>query len=232
MISDMVTPKDAKKNQSSRYFLAFLTFLAEYVSPAMAADEKPDELALLVTAARQGDRGSLNRLLHRLWPWLRRKAGFLVSRSAPLGVSSLTQETALRFSRSIVKARAADSPAVKALLHRIMRNTAVSAHRAASRDKRDASGVVTEELLPIEYARPDQELEQSEQKQRLLRAISQLPDRQRTAFLRLCEGVSIEAIATELHCSAPAVQMLIQRAKSQLQSVWSDEVEALLDDGR
>ena len=87
-------------------------------------------------------------------------------------------------------------------------------------------------LLPSEYARPDQELERSEQKQRLLRATSQLPDRQRTAFLRLCEGVPIEAIATELQCSAPAVQMLIQRAKSQLQSVWSDEVEALLDDGR
>ncbi len=121
----------------------------------MAADEKTDELALLVTAARQGDRGSLNRLLRRLWPWLRRKAGFLVSRSAPLGVSSLTQETALRFSRSIVKARAADSPSVKALLHRIMRNTAVSAHRAASRDKRDASGLVTEgDCCPVSTLDP------------------------------------------------------------------------------
>jgi|JI10StandDraft_1071094.scaffolds.fasta_scaffold25771_3 RNA polymerase sigma factor (sigma-70 family) len=197
----------------------------------MVSNEKSDELSLLVKAARQGDRGSLNRLLSRLWPWLRRKAGFLVSRTAPIGVSSLTQETALRFSRSIVKTQAADSPAVKALLNRIMRNTAVSAHRAASRGKRNASGLATEVLFPSEYAPPDQDLERSEQKQRLLQAISQLPDRQRTAMLRLFEGVPVEGIATELGCSTSAVQMLIQRAKLLLQSVIGDKDQALLDQG-
>ncbi len=231
MISDMVTPKDAKKNQSSREFWAFFKFLARYVSPAMAADEKPDELALLVTAARQGDRGSLDRLLRQLWPWLRRKAGFLVSRSAPLGVSSLTQETALRFSRSIVKARAADSPAVKALLHRIMRNTAVSAQRTALRVKRDPAQQLLAEVDDSMRIDVEQQLDQSARLVRLHSAGLQLPDRQRRAITLLIQDLSPDEIAQQMGCSTGALSMLLLRAKERLAELLREPEMALGNDG-
>lgn len=198
----------------------------------MATDEKDDELAALLATARQGDKGSLNRLLHKLWPWLRKRAGFFRSRSMPLGVSSLAQETALRFSRSVEKARAADSPAVKALLGRIMRNTAVSAHRTANRDKRAPGDQSIDDWDSARDALPDHLLLEKEQAERLQEALAQLPQRQQVAVLRLWAGAPLADIAKELDCSVGAAQMLIQRAKSQLQRVLSADDSSLLDDGR
>ena len=198
----------------------------------MATDEEDDELAALLAMAKQGDKGSLNRLLHKLWPWLRKRAGFFGSRSMPLGVSSLAQETALRFSRSVEKARAANSPAVKALLSRIMQNTAVSAHRAANRDKRAPGDQSIDEWDFARDALPEHLLLEKEQAERLQQALAQLPARQRTAILRLWAGASFDDIAEELDCSVGAAQMLIQRAKSQLRRALSSDDSSLLNDRR
>ncbi len=198
----------------------------------MSTDDKDDELAALLSAARRGDKGSLNLLLRKLWPWLRKKAGYVRSRDNPLGVSSLAQETALRFSRSMEKSRAADSPAVKALLSRIMQNTAVSAHRAATRDKRAPDDVASGEWSATREEQPELLVLHKEQHERLRHALAQLPSRQQTAILRLWTGASFEDIAQELDCSVGTAQMLIQRAKSQLQRELSADDSLLLDDGR
>ena len=182
----------------------------------MVDDQDPDELSLLLLAARQGDRGALSRLLRGLWPWLRWKAGSLVSRAAPIGVSSLTQETALRFSRKLSKVMATDSPSVKALLHRIMRNTAVSAHRSAAAAKRDPAQRLLAELNPESAASIEEQLEQAESQHRLRVAILRLPDRQRQAIQLMLDDVSIDDIAKHHQCSPGAVHMLLQRAKCQL----------------
>lgn len=179
---------------------------------------------MLLEAARQGHKGSLERLLHQFWPWIRRRAAGLVSRRfAPLGASSLTQETVLRFSRSIDKARATDSPSVKALLNRIMQNTVLTANRSASRTKRDSARQLLVELEP-DAANLEKTLCDAERIQRLYAAILRLPERQRQAIQLVLEEVSPEEIAGHLQCSVGAAHMLIQRGKHQL-AQWLTEME-------
>lgn len=183
----------------------------------MTLDADRESLDPLVQAARKGDRRALGELLRRLWPWIRKKAGYLVSRSAAsIGVSTLTQESALRLSRSIGTLRREDSPAVKKLLARILKNTAISAHRSASRRKRDASNLTFEDLLPQLPEASDQQLERAELNDLVLAAIERLPQPQREVIALLREGNSYEEIASKLGCSLPAVHMRLQRAKAEL----------------
>lgn len=182
----------------------------------MAREEEPDPLAPLIEDARNGDERALGRLLRALWPWLRKKAGHLAGRSAnSLGGSSLAQESALRLSRSIRGARAADSPAVKALLTRIMENTAESSRRSAARLKRRAVPLSAEDFMTLPV-RSDVALEQREQEQRVHAAIEQLPDHQRQAVQMLCAHATYQDIAAALGRSVGAVHMLLQRARAQL----------------
>lgn len=139
-----------------------------------------------------------------------------------MGVSSLAQETALRFSRKIEKTRSADSPAVKALLHRIMKNAAHDAYRAKASAKRDPSRQFLSEIQTDAGDNIEDQLEHIESLHRLHAAIVRLPDRQREAILLLLEDVAIDDIAKRLQCSPGAVHMLIQRAKCQL-TAWLAE---------
>ena len=189
----------------------------------MATDEKDDELAALLTAARQGDKGSLNRLLRKLWPWLRKKAGYFRSRAIPLGVSSLTQETAFRFSQSAAAMRAGEEPAVKALLLRIMENTAKDTFRAQHRVKRDHKRQLFDEMLPQNAPSAEAAYQAQEQQQQLERAIARLPPRQQQALAMYVEERTFDEIARKLDCTVSAAQMLVQRAKSELRTLLADE---------
>lgn len=184
---------------------------------AVARDDKTNDLDINLKAAREGDARALDRLLGGLWPWLRKKARSFRRRAVPaIGESSLMQETALRFSTSIRRMRAADSPAVKALLSRIMKNTAISAHRAAASQQRDASRALLEELMPWSPDASDDQLCHSEQVKRLYAAIEQLPDRQREVILLQLSGTSAEEIARRWNVSQGSVHMLNLRAKERL----------------
>lgn len=189
----------------------------------MTLDADPEKLDPLVQAARQGDKQALGQLLRRLWPWIRKKAGYLVSRSsAPIGVSTLTQETALRLSRSIRTLRGDGSPAVKMLLTRIINNTAISAHRSASRRKRDSGNLTFEDLWPQPQESAEQQLERAELEKLVLVAIERLPDAQRQAVDLLRAGASYTEIASRLGCSLNAVHMRLQRAKDELNQVFRE----------
>lgn len=198
----------------------------------MSAGAKDPELANLVLAARQGDGAALNRLLRSLWPWLRRKAEFVLGRKAPLGISSLTQETALRFSRSIEKTHAMDSPSVKALLHRIMRNTALDAYRASACEKRDARLCSDDDLSSATELQPERELLYKEQTIRVAEAISRLPPRQQKALMLYLDERTFDEIAEELDCSGTAAQMLVQRAKSELRTLFEEFPDSSGNHGR
>lgn len=181
----------------------------------------------LLQAAVAGEPGALTRFLQGLVPWLRRKARRFVSpggATAPMGVSTLTQETSLRFSRGISNVRAASSPQVLALLEQIMANTAKDARREAHAKKRNPG-----ELLRLNANEPTidpktadqppqiQHVAYAELDAALQTALAKLPDRQQQAFLLYADGLLPAEIAAQMHCTAPAASMLVQRAKQELQ---------------
>lgn len=180
-----------------------------------------------------GMRTRLNLLLRDLLPWIRRKAEWMVSRKrASLGASSLTQETALRFSRSIDAIRAKDEPEVKALLSRIMENTAFDSYRAQNRLKRDRKRQLLDEVQGDASPSAEESYALYEQHLRLQQAMESLPSRQQQALTLYLEERSLDEIATQLDCSVPAAQMLIQRAKTELKLVLSRDADSLGNDGR
>lgn len=181
----------------------------------------------LLQAARVGDSRALANLLRDLWPWIRNKARRYVSShdaTAPMGVSSLTQETSLRFSRTIGSVRAVSSERVLALLDTIMRNTAKDARRNAHAQKRDPGVLIRldatgPEVDPKTDDQPPQlgHLSHADLDKEMQAALAKVPDRQRQAFLLHMEGVLPAEIATQMDCSTPeAASMLVQRARKEL----------------
>lgn len=157
----------------------------------------------------------------------------MVSRKrAPLGVSSLTQETAFRFSRSPDAIRASEEPAVKALLSRIMENTAKDSYRTQHRFKRDSKRRLLDEMLPQCAPSAEQAYQVQEQQRQLENTIARLPPRQQQALAMYVEERTFDEIAQELDCTVPAAQMLIQRAKSELRTLMKEARDPSGDHGR
>ena len=197
----------------------------------------------LLKAAVAEEPGALTRFLQELVPWLRRKARSLVSpggAAAPFGVSTLTQETSLRFSRKISSVHATSSPQVLALLEQIMKNTAKDARRDARAKKRYPG-----ELIRLDAGEPVVDPKTAEQPPQLQHlayaeldedfraALAKLPERQRQAFLLHAEGVLPAEIAAQMSCSASAASMLVQRAKEELQQTLAQHrVAAAAKPGR
>ena len=185
-----------------------------------------DDFAALLSAVRRNEPGAWRRFFRGIFPFLRKRARSLRKFYVPLGVSSLTQETALRFSRSIQSTQAKDTPQVKALLDRIMRNTARDAVRAERRAKRDATQASLADWLESPPGTPCDLLEKKEAQKRLFCALEKLPPRQRLVCVRLLEGVPLSDIAQSLGISLPAAQMLLQRAKAELAAQLSADEDS------
>lgn len=183
----------------------------------------------LLQAARGGDTRALVDLLRDLWPWIRNRARrYVASRDAtlPIGVSSLTQETSLRFSQKISKVRAESSERVLALVETIMRHTAQDARRNAHAQKRDSGGLIgidaagpavdpkTADSPPqfrhLSYKQLDAEMQA---------ALAKVPDRQRQAFLLHLEGVLPVEIGAQMNCTPAAASVLVQRATKKLRKI-------------
>jgi RNA polymerase sigma factor (sigma-70 family) len=195
-------------------------------------DDPQEQSEEHVQLSRDANRPRLERLLRDLWPWIRKKAKWMVSRKlAPLGVSSLTQETAFRFSRSADAMRASEEPAVKALLSRIMENTAKDSYRAQNRVKRDNKRQLLSEMLPQDTSSAEDAYQMQEQQRQLEDAIAQLPPRHQRALAMYVEGRTFDEIAQELDCTVPAARMLIHRAKSELRTLLADAHDSLGNHG-
>ena len=73
--------------------------------------------------------------------------------------------------------RASEEPAVKALLSRIMENTAKDSYRAQNRVKRDNKRQLLSEMLPQDTSSAEDAYQMQEQQRQLEDAIAQLPPR-------------------------------------------------------
>ena len=186
----------------------------------------------LLQAAVAEEPGALTRFLQGLVPWLRKKARRLVSpggATAPMGVSTLTQETALRFSRKISSVRATTSPQVLALLEQIMKNTAKDAERDARAKKRYAgdltrldAGEPAVDPKTAEQPPQLQDLAYAELDEGLRVALAKLTKRQCQAFLLHADGLLPAEIAVQMGCKASAASMLVKRAKERLQQMLAE----------
>lgn len=127
--------------------------------------------------------------------------------------------------------RASEEPAVKALLSRIMENTAKDSYRAQNRVKRDNKRQMLSEMLPQDTSSAEDAYQLQEQQRQLEDAIAQLPPRHQRALAMYVEERTFDEIAQELDCTVPAAQMLIQRAKSELRTLLADAHDSLGNHG-
>ena len=109
-------------------------------------------------------------------------------------------------------------------LHRITRNLSIDAHRR--RTARGQTANVDVETLPSQ-ATADSAPANSELHKALTRALSELPERQRTALL-LChrQGMSNRDAATVLGVSVDALESLLARGRRTLRKELRDYREA------
>jgi RNA polymerase sigma factor (sigma-70 family) len=119
---------------------------------------------------------------------------------------------------------------VKTWIYRIAVNKSLDFLRYKNRKKRFAfiSSLTRDEsgrasIDPPDFNHPGIKLENKEKAQQLNRALQQLPENQRTAFVLLkIEGLSQQETAEVMQTGVKAVESLYQRAKANLKKSLSD----------
>lgn len=128
----------------------------------------------------------------------------------PETAEDLVQEALLRLMVEIDAGRAPDN--VRAWLHRVIGNLAVSLGRRAAVSRRFAGALVSHE----EPATPEMIVLDVERRSDLAAALQGLPDRARTALLLAASGYSGVEIATAIGSTDCATRTLMCRARLQL----------------
>jgi len=154
---------------------------------------------------------------------------------ARFGWSDVIQETWLEAYRDRDNLAPLADPACRARLYRMLVNNLrdrVRHERAGCRDARredqfaralDASSVRLERYLADDGPGPADRAELAERRLRVVEAIADLPDRERTALiLQRYHGWTLEAIGAELDCTAGAVAGLHARALARLRALLPD----------
>jgi RNA polymerase sigma-70 factor (ECF subfamily) len=167
----------------------------------------------LVAAARRGDKTSLQELLRRNWGWLR---GMLLSRTGRTqDLDDILQEVCVRVIEKIGALR--EPERFRAWLLTIARNTAAEFYRKKGilpyhLDEAADESVVT--ATPT----PEVELQGQEDRQRILQAISRLPEKYREALLMACQGtMTYSEMAETLDIPVTTLQIRLVRARRMVQ---------------
>lgn len=169
----------------------------------------------LVRKARHGDRPAFDLLVLKY----QSRVGSIISRYVydSQEVLDLTQETFIKAYRAIHRFRG-DS-AFYTWLYRIAVNTAKNYLESRSRRPQAVADVADAEVYDEgtrlrDIASPERYLQRDELRQALNRAIEQLPEELRSAFLlREYEGLSYDDIARILECPIGTVRSRIFRAR-------------------
>ncbi len=164
-------------------------------------------------AARRGDKASLQNLLRRNWGWLR---AMLLSRTGRTqDLDDILQEVCVRVIEKIGALR--EPERFRAWLLTMARNTAAEFYRK--------KGIVTYHLDetiadPIDPATPtpEVELQGQEIRQRILQALSRLPEKYREALLMACQGtMTYDEMAATLDVPVTTFQIRLVRARRMVQ---------------
>lgn len=138
----------------------------------------------------------------------------------------ITQEVFITIFRTIDQFNERSSLAT--WIYRITVNKCIDHQRSQKRHKRFGNIISLHqtpdtENEPTNFVHPGVTLENKEQAQILFKALQELPEQQKIAFmLKYAEQLSQKEIAEILEVSTKAVESLLQRAKLNLRKILSD----------
>src|SRR5262245_37188428 len=149
------------------------------------------------------------------------------------GLSDLIQATLLEAYRELGRIEALPEPDRRRRLRRMLLNNLLDEVRRHRKRRRDVSleaaleqsSCRLRDWLAADGAPPGQRLEDLERRERLLRAVSGLPEREREALiLRRFHGWRLAEIAAHLGCTAGAAAGLHARALARLREALPGEM--------
>jgi RNA polymerase sigma-70 factor, ECF subfamily len=177
--------------------------------------------AEVVHRVREGDREAFRILVQRYEDLLYRTA--LRHTRQPDVAADLVQATFVKAYVGIWRCR--DPERFGAWVYRIVVNAAKDYLKSRRRTDVALDDPVAAKIPGPSAGTPEWELERTEIRERLDRALAKLPEVMREAFLlKHAEGLSYEEIADLLSVSVPALKMRVHRARAMLQELMEEEV--------
>ena len=172
----------------------------------------------LLERAQRGDRDALDELCRREWRPIYALAYSALGNAAE--AQDLTQEAFLRALRSLPAYRATGAP-----FHAWLKTIAVNLVRDGWRKRRHVTVPLDDALeLPSREIGPEGQAMASDERRRLLAALSALPSDYETVIrLRLLDGLSAADSARVMGRSPDAVRQLQHRALAALRASLSEE---------
>lgn len=175
----------------------------------MTANRTQNE-AVLVCAAREGDKGALETLLVRHWPWLKALVYSVLADARDL--DDVMQNVCLRVVTRIHTLR--EPECFRAWLAILARREAVKHYRARAR-RPDSPGIDSVTMRPpADGQSPLEHLERSEQCRMILDTVQMLPEKYREVFmLAHSGGLTYAQMAEVLDVPITTMQIRLVRAR-------------------
>jgi RNA polymerase sigma-70 factor (ECF subfamily) len=175
----------------------------------------------LVMAYRNGDVRAFDELFARHYAGVRRFAGMMAGDEA--AAEEIAQETFLAMTRSVERYQCQGH--FRTWLMRIVRNLCLNWIEASRVRQRLRDGRDVDRLeVPSGDGGPLRTLECREDVERMTRAFSRLPERQREALLlHAIQEMSYQQVAEVLEIPINTVKTLIHRARANLSEAMADE---------
>jgi RNA polymerase sigma-70 factor (ECF subfamily) len=178
--------------------------------------ESSEELDLAVAAAARGDRDALGVVLRIVRPLVVRycRARVTSSRNQLLSADDVAQEVCLAVMTALPRYRDQGRPFM-AFVYGIASHKVADAHRAAARNKSDATDEVPD-VVDVTHG-PEQHAIEAESTRRMNALLSSLsPKHREILILRLVVGLSAEETAQAVGSTAGAVRVAQHRALGKL----------------
>lgn len=175
------------------------------------------ERAILVERFQHGEAGAFDEIVDKFRGRVYNQA-YHFTRNCE-DAYDISQEVFIKVFKSLGKLR--DSSAFEAWLRRITVNACMDhLRRRSSGQVLDSLSYMDECITECSSIRPDSPVEDSELRKEILRAVEQLPKRQKKVFvLRHYEGLTLKEIAGALDCSLGTVKAHLFRATRRLRKL-------------
>jgi RNA polymerase sigma-70 factor, ECF subfamily len=175
----------------------------------------------LVRGARGGDADAWRTLYERYLPAAWRQAYALVADVH--AAEDITSEAMLALLRGIGRLEA-DGSSISSWLRTVVRCKAADHHRKVFRTRDKLPGLVDSAEDCLVDANPAGPLEAEETRERVLRVLEEMPERQRTVLeWKYLDGLRVRAMAERLGETEKAVETVLYRARIEFRRLYEQE---------